>query len=139
MIGSKEIEDVLKLFRQADEEAASAGEEQRFCEDKQNDILHDFELVEHTHNERGRMGKELTEIRRQRRAAKNTCELLYPLCEWIGNYNNAIKALQRVLGEMRQIEGKQKNRQYYRKADGKGEVIGENARTVMQKNGGQKK
>ena len=136
MIGSKEIEDVLKLFREADEEAAQASEDQRLCEDKQNDILHDFELVDHTHNERGHLGKELTEIRRRRRAAKNTSELLYPLCDWISRNQPAINALQRTLGEMRKVEEKQKNRLYRRKADGKGEVISGDAGSGRRKKSG---
>lgn len=123
MIDSKDVEKVLQLFRDADDEAALASDEQKDCEDRQNDILHEFELIELTHNERGRLGKELTEVRRQRRIAKNTSELLFPLCEWIANNGHAIKALQRALGEMRKIEDKQKNRLYRRKADGKGEVI----------------
>ncbi|MBR3503820.1 MAG: hypothetical protein IKO07_06200 [Clostridia bacterium] len=124
MIDSKGIEDVLRVFREADEESFQAYEEQKACEDKQNDILHDFELVEHSHNERGHLGKELTQVRRQRRVAKNTLELLAPLCDWISKNQAAINALQRTLGEMRKVEEKQKNRLYRRKADGKGEIIG---------------
>ena len=136
MIGSKEIENVLKLFREADEEIAEANEEQRLCEDKQQDILHDFELVEHTHNERGRLGKELTEVRRRRRVAKDTGELLAPLCDWISHYQPAINALKKVLGEMRKVEEKRKNRIYRRKADGKGEVISGDAASERRKKSG---
>ncbi len=135
-ICAKDVENVLHFIREAEDAVVLAEDERKICEDRQQDILHDLELVDHTHNERGRMGKELTEIRRQRRTAKNACELLYPLCEWIANNGNAIKALQRVLGEMRKIEDKQKNRQYYRKADGKGEVIGGPAGSVRRKKSG---
>ena len=123
MIDSKDVENVLRFFREAEEEANRAASDQRECEDMQNDILHDLEFVDHTHNERGHMGKELTEIRRKRRAAKNACELLDPLLRWATIYDRAIKDLQRTLGEMRKIEDRQKNRLYRRKADGKGEVI----------------
>ncbi len=136
MIGSKDVDKVLRFFKEADDAAVIADDERKICEDKQNDILHELELVDHTHNERGRLGKELTEIRRQRRGAKDAYELLYPLCEWIANNGNAIKALQRALGEMRKIEEKQKNRQYHRKAYSKGEVIGGDAGSVRRKKSG---
>lgn len=123
MIDSKDVENVLRFFREAEEEAAHAADEQRECEDLQNDILHDLELVDHTHNERGHMGKQLAEIRRKRRVVKDACELLDPLLRWTTIYDKAIKDLQRTLGEMRKIEDRQKNRLYRRKADGKGEVI----------------
>ena len=135
-ICSKDVESILRFFREANEAATLASDEQTVWEDRQQDILHEFEFVDHTHNERGRLGKELTEIRRQRRIAKNTCELLKPLCEWIANNGNSIKTLQRVLGEMRKVEDKQKNRLYRKKADGKGDVIGGEAQSERRKKHG---
>ena len=122
-IGSKDLEAVLRFFSEAEEEFARAHDEQELCEDRQQDILHDLELVDHTHNERGHMGKELTAIRRQRRAAKNAYELLTPLRQWLTENAHAMNILKRVLGEMRKIEDRQKNRIYRRRADGKGEII----------------
>ena len=136
MIGSKDVETVLHLFKEAEEAAGIAEDERKICDDRQSDILHEFEFVDHTHNERGHLGKELTEIRRQRRTAKNTFELLSPLCEWIDHNASAIRMLQRVLGEMRKIEENQKNRIYRKKADGKGEVIVGDARSERRKKGG---
>lgn len=124
MISSKDIEAVLRVFKDAEEQASLAYDEQRDCEDKQNDILHEFEFLVMSHNERGRLGKTLAEVRKSRRAAKNAVELLGPLCEWITNYKPAINALKRTLGDMRKIEDRQANRTYRLKTDGKGEIIG---------------
>lgn len=124
MIGVKDVEAVLRVFKDAEEQASLAYDEQRACEDKQNDILHEFEFLVMSHNERGRLDKELAEVRKSRRAAKNAVELLGPLCEWITNYQPAINALKRTLGDMRKIEDRQANRTYRLKTDGKGEIIG---------------
>lgn len=123
MITSKDVENVLWVLKEAEEESVLAYDEQKACEDKQTDILHEFELVDLSHNARGHLGKSLAEVRRQRRIAKDTCELLKPLCEWIATSQVSISALKRVLGDMRKIEEKQANRIYRRKADGKGEII----------------
>ena len=124
MIGSKDIEAVLRVFKDAQEQASLAFDEQKECQDKQNDILHEFELLEMSHNERGRLGKTLAEVRKSRRAAKNAVELLGPLCEWIDANQSAINALKRTLGDMRKIEDRQANRTYRLKTDNKGEIIG---------------
>ena len=123
MIGAKDVEAVLRVFKDAEEQASLAYDEQRACEDKQNDILHEFEFLVMSHNERGRLGKTLAEVRKSRRAAKNAVELLGPLCEWIATSQPAINALKRTLGDMK-IEDRQANRTYRLKTDGKGEIIG---------------
>ena len=135
-IGARDLERVLRFFREAGEAEIIASDEQTILENRQQDILHEFEFVNLTHNERGHLGKELTEVRRRRRAAKNTCELLKPLCDWIANNGNAIKALQKVLGEMRHAEERQKNRLYRKKADGKGEVVVGEAQSERRKKNG---
>ena len=118
MVTSKTIADLIRTIKDVDDEWSQSCTEQRECEDKQNDILHDLELVEHTHNERGRIAKDLAEIRRKRRTAKDHYELLQPLVSWAAQYQNAIHALERVLGDMRKIEEKQKNRIYRKRTDG---------------------
>lgn len=123
MIKSTDVQSIIAFFRDAQEEYDMMLTEQQLCEGQQQDILHDFELIDHSHNECGHLGKELSKVRRRRRTAKNQSELLQPLHEWINNNDKAINLLQRVLGDMRKIETNQKNRIYRRKADGKGEVI----------------
>ena len=118
MVTSKTISELIRTIKDVDDEWTQSCNEQRECEDKQNDILHDLELVDHTHNERGRIAKELAEIRRKRRTAKDHYELLQPLVAWTAQYQSAIHALERVLGDMRKIEEKQKNRIYRKRSDG---------------------
>lgn len=54
----------------------------------------------------------LTKVRENRRKAKDSVELNAPLVEWIQSHSDALKSLQKVLGETRKIEDKQRRRMY---------------------------
>lgn len=99
-------------------------DQQTWCENKTQDILHELELVPHTFNERGKLAKELTEVRQKRRVAKDAIELLEPLIRWAADHKKSIDALTKVLGDMRKIDNRRENRLYYKRADGNHEVIG---------------
>ena len=124
MITTKNIENVLELFRRAKTELNVANDELKYCDDKTQDYLHELELVDHTYHERGRIAKELVELRQKRRAAKDRIELMIPIVNWAVQHKSSIDGLQRVLGEMRKIDEKQANRMYFYRADEKGKTIG---------------
>lgn len=121
---TKQVESVLGFFNDAVSKYNEMCELKTWCEDKTQDILHELELVQHTHNERGRMAKELVEVRRKRRDAKNAIEVLDPLVQWTTGHKKEIDALTRVLGEMRKADNRCKNRLYYKRAEGNHEIIG---------------
>lgn len=59
----------------------------------------------------------LQAVRKRRRAAKETVEVLEPVEAWIGENKAVIKALERLLGEVRKIENKRKMRMYAPRTD----------------------
>ncbi len=123
-ISTKDIEDILALIREAPRELAAATEEVKYLDDKQQDILHELELVDHSYHEQARLAKSLRELRQQRRLFKDTIERLIPFVNWIEDNKRAIDGLKRVLGDMRKIDNRQDNRVYYYRADDKGKTIG---------------
>ena len=113
-----ELERILDGFKAAEEEYSSAQTEQKWCEERTQDLLHDLELNHHSYHERGKIATELVTIRQRRRIAKDKIELLLPLCTWLMNNTKSINQLKGVLGDMRKIDVKIKNRMYWPKTQG---------------------
>ena len=76
------------------------------------DYLHMLEIVPLSGNERSKIATQLKNTRLERRKHKDNVELLKPLVDCLEKYDRVIKDLEQVLGQMRQIEEKQKNRIY---------------------------
>lgn len=76
------------------------------------DILHKLELEDVSYHDTAKLGKALMKVRENRRKAKDSVELNAPLVEWIQSHSDALKSLQKVLGETRKIEEKQRRRMY---------------------------
>ena len=77
-----------------------------------SDMLHDFEFDKFYRTEGHRKARHLKAIRQERRAAKNTMELLYPLKEFARN-NRALKNnVKRILGEIEKVAAEQESRVY---------------------------
>lgn len=112
-----ELERILTQFRDAESALSMAHTELKQCDDRTQDILHDLELNNHTYHERGKLTTELVEIRRRRRVAKDTIELLNPLCTWLTNNSKQIHMLESVLGEMRKIDVRHESRMYWPKCE----------------------
>ena len=70
------------------------------------DLLHALELGEHHATERSRLALKLREVRRTRRAAKDTAEQTGPVAAWAEQNRATVKALERLLGELRKLERK---------------------------------
>ena len=118
------MNDILQYFRETQQLTRIATEDQKYYEDKTQDLLHELELVKHSYHEQAKIAREMADIRKKRRDAKELIELLTPLIEWQTANATAVKSLERTLGEMRKIFVKQENRQYYYRADNHGDVIG---------------
>lgn len=76
------------------------------------DYLHMLEIVPLSGNERSKIATQLKNTRLERRKHKDNVELLKPLVNCLDKHSRTIKDLEQVLGQMRQIEEKQKNRIY---------------------------
>ena len=117
------IEDFLKFLKDASAELHADKMEGEYCERKTQDILHELEIMDMSYHQRAHLSEELVKIRRRRREAKDMIDLLTPLVEWAGNANLVLGKLQSCLGAIRKTEEKQKNRVYWKRADGQGEFI----------------
>lgn len=77
-----------------------------------SDMLHDFEFDKFYRTEGHRKARKLKEIRQERRTAKNTMELLYPLKEYV-KYNRKIKGdIKKVLEQIDRADKAQNTRVY---------------------------
>lgn len=122
--GTKNIEGIVKTLTEAEDQKRLAEQELDYCDKKTQDLLHELELVEHSYHETARLSKDLKDIRMRRRVAKETIDLLTPVCEWKNEQSGAINRLNKVIGEMRKIDEKRKNAVYYYRADNAGKIIG---------------
>lgn len=121
---SKDLEQIRVILEDAGENYKKAQDELTFCDRKQQDILHEIELVNHGRREIATLGLELADIRRRRRVAKNTIELLAPVVKWRQEQAGPMTKLSNVIGSMRKIEEKQQNQVYFKKTgEAAGEVI----------------
>lgn len=79
------------------------------------DYLHKLELEDIGYAERAKIATKLQDCRRQRRAHKDTIEVLDPLVKWLDSDRgkNLYNLLREVLGKTRKAEERMKNRKYY--------------------------
>ena len=84
---------------------------------KQNDYLHDFEAEEQTYHETARIGKQLRELRRNRRKYKNAYIIYEPLVAFVKKYcknttNDIIHDLRSLADDIRKVEAHLTNQIY---------------------------
>ena len=65
-----------------------------------------------SYHDTAKLGKALMKVRENRGKAKDSVELNAPLAEWIQSHSDVLKSLQKILGETRKIEDKQRRRMY---------------------------
>lgn len=106
------LENFLGYLREAEELSRMAEADRAEADAATQDILHALELGQHNAASRARLAQTLREVRRQRRAAKDTQEQTRPVAAWIKENHAAIKGLERLLGEVRKLERQTENRVY---------------------------
>ena len=131
MICTKDMEAVMNTFREALSDYACANETASACERETQDILHDLEIVRHSYSEKAKLAARLSELRRERREAKDAAEVLEPLVGWLNDNAKARNELENVLGMMRKRDQYHTNRVYFRREGANaGEIIGGNSNGV---------
>lgn len=123
-IGTSDVELIVKILTNAADQLRIAEQELDYCDKKTQDLLHELELVNHSYHENARLCIELKDIRKRRRFAKETIDLLTPVVTWKNEQSGAINRLNKVIGEMRKVDEKRKNAVYYYRADDAGKMIG---------------
>lgn len=101
---SRGLEDFLAYLRDAEERHRMAEASLAEADAATQDLLHALELGEHHATERSRLALKLREVRRTRRAAKDTAEQTGPVAAWAEQNRATVKALERLLGELRKLE-----------------------------------
>ena len=109
---AKELEDTINFFTQTTEDYQNNTENESLHDYETQDILHKLELEDVSYHDNAKLGKALMKVRENRRKAKDSVELNAPLAEWIQSHSDVLKSLQKILGETRKIEDKQRRRMY---------------------------
>ena len=110
------VDGFLSFLREARQENAMAADAELEANNKTQDILHALELEEHSDEEALALARELGQVRRERRRAKDVREATEPVLAWADSSSAEIRRLERLLGDVRRVEKGQQNRVYIPKA-----------------------
>lgn len=87
------------------------------AENATQDVLHRLELGEDGYHNRAKLALALRKARQRRRRGKDKLTILQPVIGWLEAEQKTIKALERLLGEMRRLEKSLTGRSYHPKTD----------------------
>ena len=116
MYTSKTIEEFLSFLRDSAQIYHIRRAEQEEQEKITQDILHSLELDNLNYRDTAKAATRLREARQKRREAKDAAEELEPIEQYVRNNQPEIKALERLLGDVRKVERKHENRIYIPKS-----------------------
>lgn len=114
IVYSSEIENMLVFFSQCKDKFKECKSYMDEANNETQDILHTIELCNCTVQERNKLFKALSEIRRKRRLCKNEESVLAPIMEWMRNHEKEIQTLQQLLGTLRGVESSVNGEKFYR-------------------------
>ncbi len=110
---SNDLSSILQTFRDCKENTRIAEADLCEVEGELQDVLHKLELDSGlTYKDMAALGKRISELRKRRRIAKDRIELQAPIVAYIAKNQQLINGLSIVLGEMRKVENRHKNRTY---------------------------
>ena len=114
---STHISDFLKFLLEAETIYTIAYVTQEEADNETQDILHAMELDSLSYHERARLSSALSAVRKKRRTAKDTAEIMKPVLEWKEKNRAALKSLETILGTVRTLEKDKDNRFYVKRTD----------------------
>jgi len=94
---SKGLEVFLDYLRECEQDYRIAASDEQHTNDLTQDILHSLELEQHDRNAYARFARQLRDVRRERRVAKDAIAELTPIIEWAEANKGVVKELERVL------------------------------------------
>lgn len=106
------IDEVVKFVINSQKEENNLRAEQKRCEDRQQDILHEFEFSQLSRRERNLLAKELKEIRLERRYVKGLIELIEPFSQQVKSKSGAASTFSSIANRVREIRAQQEARTY---------------------------
>jgi len=114
---SEPLNNFLSFIRGIESQYRMAVAEEQETDDITQDIMHSLELEEHTYHEYAQLSKELAQVRKERRMAKDTIAVLKPVLDWADKNTTVIRELEALLGAVRKSEQKLNNRLYTSKTN----------------------
>lgn len=102
--GLNDVSKISEILQEALRQNTIAIGEVKYCEDRQNDILHEIEFGDHSKRDLSKLAIELRNIRRRRRIAKNTISIVQPMLNWMKNNDISKNRLFSAIGETRRID-----------------------------------
>lgn len=109
---SEGIEQFLDFLREAEQQLHMAEQTEADAGAATQDLLHRLELGDVSEEDAVRLAWALRDARRERREAKDLREQAEPIAAWMENNRPVIKALERLLGEVRRLERRSQDRIY---------------------------
>lgn len=109
---SDQIANFLNFARDAGSKFSMASQDNEQANLETQDILHSLEIYSHPYNQKAKLAGKLVDVRRRRRAAKDTMDVYEPIAVWAEHNKDVLKSLERLLGDVRKAENIQKNRCY---------------------------
>lgn len=117
MTDSEHLAAFLNWLRVIQQEYDMALAELDEAENATQDILHRLELGEDGYHNRAKLALALRKARQRRRRGKDKLTILQPVIGWLEAEQKTIKALERLLGEMRRLEKSLTGRSYHPKTE----------------------
>lgn len=109
---SKGLDTFLTFLREAEQQLRMATATEMEAYAQTNDILHSVELEDHDEEGYLTLGVMLKAVRQNRREAKDLSAVLTPVVEWVDANRATVKALEKLLGEVRKAQRAAESRIY---------------------------
>ena len=109
------VDDIIKIsdiLQEARRQNTLAINDLKYCEDRQNDLLHEIEFGSANHHHLGKVAKELRDIRTRRRNAKNMIKIVKPILDWSEKSDNIRNGLYKAIGDTKRIDKEIKSSMY---------------------------
>ena len=101
---SKGIEEFIRFLNSCKEAYNISLSTQEETEAMTQDLLHCLELEDNTYHQQAKLGRTISQIRKERRSAKYTIQQLQPVIDWIDANQTTIRGLEKLLGQVRKEE-----------------------------------
>ena len=115
IINSKDLEAFLSLLRTTEEQHNIHYDNVNKCDREQQNLLHDFELLDLNYNQRAKKATELKKTRLERRYSKDIVEMTSEVVQFCKDNRQFIQKMERLLGDLRKKEKDLENRVYKRR------------------------
>ena len=109
---AQKMEDICKFINSSITEESVLKTTIKKCEERQQDILHEFEFSMLSRRKRDLLAKELKDIRLERRNAKILIELLEPLAQQVKTKSTIMSSITNISNKIKDIKNDQDNRTY---------------------------